>query len=235
MKRLVFDLELVAEDFDAIDDLSQQDLTRYLRQTTDSEQAYERGLENLKRDLTFSPLTAKIIAIGVYDPADDRGAVYYDAGDTHPKDSEQERIKYVAMSEADMLTKFWALAEVTDEFISFFGRSLDAPFLMVRSAIHHIRPTKDLVSNRYNSRSQRGAIHYDLYDLMSFYGALRRRGSLHMWCRAFGIESPKNEMQGSQVADAYKQGNYADIAQYNAADLRATARLFDYWDRYLKF
>lgn len=235
MKRLVFDIEVVAEDWDGLDADSQKNLTRYARDTAVNDAELAKKIEETKREMTFSPLTAKVIAIGVYSPDDERGAVYYDAGETTTEDTEVDGIKYAAMNEADMLTKFWALAEVHDEFISFYGRGLDVPFLMIRSAIHHIKPSKDLMSNRYNSSKFSGAVHYDLYDLLSFYGASRKKGSLHMWCRAFGIKSPKTEMDGSEVAGAYKDGRYFDIAKYNAADLRATAELFDNWDRYLKF
>jgi len=235
MKRLVFDIEVVAEDWDKLDEDTQKNLSRYAKDTALNDEEYDKKLEQTKRELTFSPLSAKVIAIGVYNPDDERGAVYYDAGETKPEDSEEDGIKYVAMSEADMLTKFWGLAEVHDEFISFYGRGMDVPFLMIRSAVHHIKPSKDLMSNRYNSSKFPGAVHYDLYDLLTFYGAARKRGSLNMWCRAFGIKSPKTEMDGSEVAGAYADGKFLEIAKYNVADLKATAALFEIWDRYLKF
>lgn len=234
MKRLVFDIEMVAEDFDSFDETTKHNLTRRIRENAKDEAEYKRELEKLKTELVFNPLTSKIITIGVYDIDEKKGGVYYDAGSAKPDDVELDGIKYAAMNEADMLTKFWSLAEVTNEFISFFGRVSDVPFLMIRSAIHGIKPSKDLISNRYNSSKFPGAIHWDLYDLLTFYGASRKGGSLHMWCRAFGIESPKGEMDGSEVGQAYKDGKYLEIAKYNAADLRATAKLFEYWDRYLK-
>lgn len=235
MKRLVFDIECVAEDWDSFDQTTQDSLTRYARDVARDEADLAHGIEQVKHELVFSPLTSRIIAIGVYDVDEKRGAVYYDAGKTTPDDIEEDGIKYAAMSEADMLTKFWTLAEISDEFISFYGRGNDVPFLMVRSAVHHIRPTKDLISNRYNSSRMPGAIHYDLYDLLTFFGASRKKGSLHMWCRAFGIDSPKGELDGSKVGQAYADGKYLDIARYNVDDLRATAALFEYWDRYLRF
>ncbi len=235
MKRLVFDIECVAEDWDSFDQATKDSLTRYARDNARNEADEQQSIEAVKRELVFSPLTARIIAIGVYDPDEERGAVYYDAGSTKPDDIEEDNIKYAAMTESEMLTKFWQLAEVTDEFVSFYGRGSDAPFLMVRSAIAHIKPTKDLMSNRYNSSRVPGAIHYDLYDLLTFYGASRKKGSLHMWCRAFGIKSPKGELDGSKVGEYFENGKYLDIAKYNARDLIATAQLFEYWDRYLRF
>ena len=234
-KQLSFDIEMVGEDWDSLDEMTQKDLAKALPDKAKEPERYEREFAELKRKLVFSPLTGKVIAIGVYDPAEEKGAVYYDAANTKPEDVEEEGIKYVAMTEAEMLTKFWALAEVTDEFISFFGRRSDAPYLAIRSAIHGIQPSKDLISNRYNSRSQSGAVHYDLADLLSFYGSAMYKGSLHRWCRAFNITSPKaGGMDGADVDQAYKDGKYLEIARYNMEDVKATAKLYEHWNRYLR-
>jgi len=234
-KRLVFDIETIGTDFDKLDPKSQEDLTRYAKSVALTSREYQKMLAEIKETLSLSPLTGEIIAIGVYDPDQAKGAVYYRTEDKKPQDFEQKGIKYVSMTEEEMLIKFWSLAEITDEFISFYGRGLDAPFLMIRSAIHHIKPTKDLMSNRYSSPSK-GVIHYDLYDLLTFYGATRKKGSLHLWCRAFGIKSPKStELDGKKITQYFKQGKYLEIAKYNALDLIATAQLFNYWEKYLKF
>lgn len=233
-KHLVFDIEMVGEDWDSLDELTQKDLTKHLPDQKLYPDQYAQELAEVKDKLVFSPLTGKIVAIGVYDPATDQGAVYYDAGGNTPDDDESDGIKYVAMTEAEMLTKFWTLAEITSEFISFFGRRADVPYMMIRSAVNGVRPTKDLVSNRYNSSSQRGAIHWDLFDLLTFYGSAMYKGSLHRWCRAFGIDTPKSDdMDGSKVGQAYRDGEYLKIARYNAQDLRATAQLFEAWQNYL--
>jgi len=234
-KKLVFDIEMVGEDFDAMDALTQQDLMKSLPDPKVDQKKYDSEFEELERKLVFSPLTGKVIAIGVYNPDDGKGAVHYDAGETKPEDTEIDNIKYVAMTEPEMLTKFWALAEVHDEFISFFGRRSDVPYLMIRSAIHGIRPTRDLTSNRYNNLGAPTATHYDLAELLSFNGLAMYRGSLHRWCRAFSIDTPKtDEMAGDKVGQAYLDGKYLEIAQYNALDIIATAKLYDHWERYFK-
>ncbi|MDP4038536.1 MAG: ribonuclease H-like domain-containing protein [bacterium] len=235
-KKLVFDIETIGADFDKLDPKSQEDLTRYANSAATSKAEYDKMAKEAKETTALSPLTGEIVAIGVYDPDQNKGAVYYRADKEKTEDIEEKGIKYVSMTEEEMLVKFWSLAEITDEFVSFYGRGMDVPFMMIRSAIHHIRPTKDLMSNRYNYSSSRGAIHYDLYDLLTFYGASRKKGSLHLWCKAFGIKSPKStEFEGKKVTQYFKQGKYLEIAKYNALDLRATAELFSYWEKYLKF
>lgn len=233
-KRLVFDLEFVGEDWESLDKITQKDLSKGLPDKKLEPEKYKKDFAELKDKLCFSPLTGKIITLGVYDADENKGAVYYDTGNKKVEDQEIDDIKYVSMTEAEMLTKFWGLAEITDEFISFFGRRSDVPYMNVRSAVHQIRPSKDLVSNRFNSSVQKGATHWDLFDILTYYGNAMYRGSLHRWCRAFNIPTPKTELDGSLVGEYYKKGKYLEIAKYNAQDLRSTSQLFHYWDQYLR-
>lgn len=234
-KKLVFDLEFVGEDFDTFDDVTKHDLAKNLPDKELEPTRYQVEYEAMKNKLVFSPLTGKIITIGVYDPDNEKGAVYYDTEGTDTEEREEDGIKYVPMTEPEMLTKFWALAEVHDEFITFFGRRSDVPYMMIRSAIHGIRPTRDLTSNRYNNLGAPSATHYDVSELLTFNGLAMYKGSLHRWCRAFGIETPKtDDMGGDKVGQAFKDGKYFDIAKYNSLDLKSTAALYAYWERYFK-
>ena len=100
--------------------------------------------------------------------------------------------------------------------------------------VHNVVPTKDLLSNRYLSM-QRGVAHIDLMDQLTFYGAARFRKSLHLFCRALGIESPKaGGTTGDDVATLYKEEKYLDIARYNSGDLFATAALYRRWKEVLR-
>ncbi|HEY4475452.1 MAG TPA: hypothetical protein VJB92_01890, partial [Candidatus Paceibacterota bacterium] len=86
---------------------------------------------------------------------------------------------------------------------------------------------------RYLYQQHADAIHIDLLDQLSFQGAVRRKGSLHLWCRAFGIKSPKSEgITGDDVNLLFKKKKYLEIAKYNAGDLRATKQLFEMWNTY---
>ncbi|NIO19529.1 MAG: 3'-5' exonuclease, partial [Candidatus Aenigmarchaeota archaeon] len=112
---------------------------------------------------------------------------------------EEDDVEYIADTEAGILRMFWEAVRHYDQIITFNGRGFDAPFLIIRSSIHKIQPTKELMPNRYN------LAHVDLLDLLTFYGAVRRKFSLHMWCKAFGIKSPKEEgVTGYEVSDLFK-------------------------------
>lgn len=239
MSTLIFDIETVGEDFDALDSNTQEVLTRWIRKDAGGhgkDEEYARALDDLKEGLGFSPLTGRIVAIGVLDDEREKGAVYFDVGETGLADREEAGIKFKPMSEREMLEHFWRGVAEYDAFVSFNGRGFDVPFLMVRSAIHGIRPSKDLMSNRYLESQDVGAKHIDLLDQLSFYGAVRRKGGLHLWCRAFGIESPKaSGITGDDVKQLFSEGRFEDIAKYNAGDLWATRELYHRWKSYLAF
>ena len=231
---LVFDIETVGEAWEELDETTQHNLSWYLRESSRTDEEYAYEMKELKEGMGLSPLTGFIVAIGVYDTEKEKGAVYFSAPDTPLLESEEEGIKYQAMSEKEMLEQFWRVAAVCNEFVSFNGRGFDAPFLAIRSMVHGIVPTKDLLSNRYVSL-QRGCAHIDLMDQLTFYGAARFRKSLHLFCRALGIKSPKaGGTTGDDVATLYKEQRYLDIARYNAGDLFATAALYTRWKHTLQ-
>jgi uncharacterized protein YprB with RNaseH-like and TPR domain len=231
---LIFDIETVGEAWDALDETTQHNLSWYLRESSKNDEEYEYEMKELKEGMGLSPLTGFIVAIGVYDTEKEKGAVYFSALDREMEASEEEGITYKVMSEKEMLEQFWKVAAVCNEFVSFNGRGFDAPFLAIRSMVHGVVPTKDLLSNRYLSL-QRGCVHVDLMDQLTFYGAARFRKSLHLFCRALGIKSPKaSGTTGDDVAALYAEKKYIDIARYNAGDLFATAALYKRWRETLR-
>ncbi|MCL4406171.1 MAG: ribonuclease H-like domain-containing protein [Patescibacteria group bacterium] len=235
MSKLIFDIETVGENYDTLDETTKESLTRWLKKESVGEEEYEVALEELKAGLGFSPLTGEVVAIGMLDYDQNKGAVYYQAPGQENKDEESDGIKFKQMTEAEMLQAFWEAASKYDEFVTFNGRAFDAPFLMVRSAINKIKPTKDLMSNRYVSSQKFGAVHIDLLDQLTFYGAVRKKGNLHLWSRAFGIESPKAQgVTGDDVGRLFKEKKFLDIAKYNVGDIRATRELYKNWTEYIR-
>ena len=235
MPKLIFDIETIGENFDELDSATQEVLTKWIKKDSESEEEYVKALEELKSGLGFSPLTGQIVAIGVLDYDKNQGVVYFQAPGENFKEFQEENITFKPCTEKEMLENFWKGAEKYNEFITFNGRGFDAPFLAVRSAVHKIKASKDLMSNRYLSSQKFGATHIDLFDQLTFYGAVRRKGGLHLWCRAFGITSPKAQgVTGDDVAQLFKEKKYKEIARYNVGDLNATKELYDYWKNYIK-
>ena len=222
MAKIVFDVETAGRDFESLDETSKEFFLKFAE--TDQEK------EDARNSLSFFPVTAEIITIGMVEVETEKAFVYFQNGN-QPHRSVKGDVTYIAGSEKEILHHFWNHLKNYTHFVTFNGRCFDCPFVMLRSAIHGIRGHKNLMPYRYAITP-----HVDLADQLSFYDALRRKFSLHMWCTAFGIPSPKEEgMTGLQVKDFYKAGRYLDIARYCLGDIYATKKLFQYWDQYLKF
>lgn len=232
MSTLVFDIETIGEAWDDIDSDTQAVLTRWIERTAKNEEEHRALLKDLKDGLGFSPLTGEIVALGGYDAEEERGWVYYQSEEGEEKEIE-DSIILRSRNEKALLESFWEDARRYDTFVTFNGRGFDVPFILIRSMVHGVMPTRDLMSGRYLYQ-QRDAKHVDLQDQLSFYGAVYRRQSLHMYCRAFGIESPKvSGVKGDDVTALFKEGRYEDIARYNARDIIATYELYKKWKAYL--
>lgn len=220
MPRVIFDIETVGADFNTLDDQAQEYLLKAAR--TDEERAL------VPEQLSFSPLTGSIVAIAMLNPDTGKGAVYYQKPGAAAEEREEDGIVYATGDEKGILEKFWRTLAFYDQFVTFNGRAFDGPFLMVRSAVHQVKPSKNLVPYRY------GDEHIDLYDRLGFFGAVRRTMSLHMWCQALGIPSSKaNGVTGYDVPRLFAEGRADDIARYCMDDVRATAELWRVWDAYI--
>ena len=235
MPKLVIDIESAGKNLTDFDPISQDYFRQWAKTSAAEEDDFDFELQKIEEGFSLSPLTAEVVCIGMLNPETDKGMVYYRSGNER-KEFEENNIKFSSMSEPEMLKNFWEQAKFYDEFITFNGRGFDIPFLMIRSAIHKIKPSKNLLSNRYLNNQFGGAKHIDLQDQFQFYGATwgKRGYNLHMFCQAFGIKSPKNEgVSGAHVKEMFDQGEYERIARYNVGDIRATAALYKYWQKYM--
>lgn len=234
MSTLIFDIETVGEDFDLMDDTTQHVLTKWVRETAQNDDEYVHDLNVIKSRLGFSPFTGSVVSIGMYDLEKQKGAVYYQHPGREGAEAVIDDVKYKVLSEKEMVQLFWQKAKNYDTFVTFSGYQFDVPFLLIRSAVHRIRPTRNLMTNRYLS-SQKQVKHIDLADQLSYYGAMRKKPSLHLVCRAFGIESPKAEgVSGDDVGRLFVNQDYTTIASYNIRDVIATKDVYLRWQEYLK-
>ncbi|MEK7634368.1 MAG: ribonuclease H-like domain-containing protein [Patescibacteria group bacterium] len=232
INKLILDIETVGADFNSFDETTQDSLTRWIKKESNGNEDYQTALDDLKNGLGFSPLTGEIVAIGILDYDKNQGAVYFQAPNQEIKESQEENFKLKQMTEKEMLEQFWQIADKYGEFITFNGRGFDVPFIMVRSAVYNIRPTKNLMEGRYLYQ-QRSCKHIDLQDQLTFYGATRKKGSLHLWSNLFNIKSPKADgITGDDVGRLFKEKKFLDIARYNTGDLKATKELYDKWNNY---
>ncbi|TLY33151.1 MAG: hypothetical protein E6K56_01595 [Ignavibacteria bacterium] len=137
----------------------------YLLKSAETEHARETEVQKL----SLSPLTARIVAIGMLNPETMAGKVLYQSPNQERSGPDERNIEYHAGNEEQIVRQFWDDVRHYDQFITFNGRSFDCPFIMLRSAMLSIPPTRNLMPYRYDS-----SVHCDLLDQLTFYGAVRR-------------------------------------------------------------
>lgn len=232
MATLIFDIETVGDPWDGLDAVTQESLSRWVLRTSKDKESYDFLMDDLKAGLGFSPLTGKVVAIGLYDKERKQGAVYYTGNQNEVDVTEGEYI-FKQRSEKEMLEDFWEGARSYDIFVTFNGRAFDVPFLLHRSVANGVMPTCDLMEGRYLYQ-QKNIQHIDLQDQLTFYGAMSKKPNLHLFCKAYGIESPKaSVVAGDEVAQLFFEKRFRDIALYNSRDVKATALLYEKWLMYL--
>jgi len=231
MNQLVFDIETAGEEFSSLDIVSQNLLEKKFKRTAQNEEE----LEEEKEKLSFFAPTNQIVAIGMLNPQTKNGLVYFQ--NKEKISLKEEGVEYFSFSsEKELLLGFWEIITPYQQFITFNGYNFDVPVLMLRSAMNEIRPSKNLMTNRYLERQPYNLQHIDLADQLSFYGAKKDYLSLHFWTRAFNIDSPKEgELTGEKVTQYFREGKTLEIAKYCFKDVIATAALFEKWEKYLKF
>ncbi|MGD8307291.1 MAG: ribonuclease H-like domain-containing protein [Ignavibacteria bacterium] len=227
MRKIIFDIETCAYPFNSLTESQQEYLLRYAEKEIDADRRKEQ-IDQSIRYMSLYPLTAKCIAIGIYDIDKSKSFVYYESAEAEEWQSEDKLIHCKGLSEEEMLKSFWKIIDVTDTVVTFNGRNFDIPFLMIRSAMLKVKPAKNLMGNRYDINT-----HIDLLDQFTFYG-ITRKFNLDFYCKAFGIESPKTkEISGMEVKNLYEAGKLKEIASYCAKDIYATYQLYEIWNNYL--
>jgi hypothetical protein len=220
MKRVVFDIETLAFPLETFDDVQQE----YLLKFADTEEKREQALLQLN---LYAP-TARIIAIGMLNPETNAGKVFYQSDVKEEFTSEDGKVGFISGSEKEILERFWGAIKHYDQFITFNGRTFDCPFVMLRSAIIGVSPTRNLVPYRYDAST-----HCDLLDQLSFYSAVKKF-NLDFYCKVFGIKSPKSEgITGLDLGDLFREKKFLEIARYCVGDVQAEAELFNIWNKYL--
>ncbi|MBD3299737.1 MAG: hypothetical protein GF347_00090 [Candidatus Moranbacteria bacterium] len=236
MYSLVLDIETFGENYDKMDKKTKEALTYWIERESLSETEYKKNIDKVKDRLALSPYTGKIVSIALLNPETSRGAVYFQAPKIKIKPYEKKGVKFICGTEKELLENFWQTAEKYNEFVTFNGQGFDIPYLIIRSAVNKVKPSKNLMSNRYYRSQDPKAKHVDLMDQLTFYGAVYSRPNLHLVCRAFGVKSPKEEdISGQDVAKLFKLGQYKKIAEYNLRDVIATAELYKRWKEFIKF
>ena len=233
MSYLVFDIETIGQKFESMDKKTKDIVKGWAEKNAEEEDGknVKKELEKIKNGFPLSPYLGEIVAVSVLDH-EGNGGTYFQAPKGGVEDFEEEGIRYRVCTEKQILERFWDVARHYMCFVSFNGRRFDVPYLVTRAAINGIKPTRDLMTNRYVTM-QRNVTHIDLQDQLTFYGAMYPAPNLHFATNSFGIKSPKTgDITGADVPEAFEKKRYKEIAEYCMADVFATRELYEKYKEY---
>jgi hypothetical protein len=114
-----------------------------------------------------------------------------------------------------------------ETLVSFNGRSYDIPVLVHFFASRGMKIPK-ILKDAFQQKRWQYRPHVDLREAFCGSG-LYNQGTLHDYCIAYGVDSPKKSCDGSKVSELYAAGKFQEIAEYNLADAIATYKLYQKW------
>jgi DNA polymerase elongation subunit (family B) len=195
---LVVDIETVSQETDRIPPRALE----ILLGNAEDDEAREAIVDRMGLD----PCTGRIICIGVHWIEVDRSRVYCQS------------------DERELLSNFWSdLVQIRPtRFVTFNGKSFDFPYINIRSAILDVLPPRDLLLDTRRFATDR---HFDVREALTNYDRYKK-GTLEFFCEVFGVTSPKDGIDGSQVGEHFRQGRLDEIAKYCLADCKATGELY---------
>jgi predicted PolB exonuclease-like 3'-5' exonuclease len=123
--------------------------------------------DEIAEDFALSPMTGKILGIGMLLPETDMA--------TYIEDTEIEMLKYLG----DLFAKG------VGKIITFNGKGFDIPFLKIRSAILGV-PIPPIFNKKYDVDR-----HFDVREVLTNFGA-NQKGTLKQWAIVFGLEPQKD-------------------------------------------
>jgi 3'-5' exonuclease len=134
-------------------------------------------------------------------------------------------IKSYTGEERDILsTLSESVFSKADTLCAHFGKGFDFPVLARKYLINRL-PVPRLLDTKGMKPWEIPLV--DTQELWKF-GDLRHSCSLDLLAHLFGIPSPKQNMDGSQVAEYFYAGRIKEIAEYCEADVRTLASVYEY-------
>lgn len=123
-------------------------------------------------------------------------------------------------TEKEILIKFWQSAFNVNRFIGHNIWNFDLPFIYKRSIINGVKPRGDISFARY-----RNIPIYDTLQEWELWG-FGKAQKLDTLARVLGLPTSKDEMDGSQVWQYYKQGRMDEICKYCMKDVELTRKVY---------
>ncbi|HSA83799.1 MAG TPA: ribonuclease H-like domain-containing protein [Patescibacteria group bacterium] len=121
--------------------------------------------------------------------------------------------------EKQMLKDFWKAGNGVWRFVGHNIWGFDLPFIYKRSIIYGVRPIM-LPFARYRN--------VPIYDTMMEWELwnMQNRQKLDTLAKVLGLPTSKDEMDGSMVAEYFKQGRIEEINKYCMKDVELTRKIY---------
>jgi predicted PolB exonuclease-like 3'-5' exonuclease len=122
--------------------------------------------------------------------------------------------------ESAQLRQFWQLAADFDQFIGHHILEFDLPFIIKRSIVHRVKPTKELSFSRHQS--------VPIFDTKKEWDSWSNTPatSLDTLAKLFGFQTSKQGIDGSQVYDFWQAGRFQEIYDYCKRDVELTRKIY---------
>lgn len=129
-------------------------------------------------------------------------------------------VESLSGDEKEMLEKFWKLVSDVDQFIGHNILEFDLKFIVQRSIILKVKPTRPLDFRKYQKTP--------IYDIMHEWTHWGRDGvAMDALAHAMDIPSSKDGgIDGSQVHEFYKAGKGQEIIDYCSRDVEVTRAIY---------
>jgi hypothetical protein len=180
----------------------------------------EAGIEDKWRKTSFDGALGHICVIGMAVDGGEPVAIYsHEYGNPLA-----ERNMLAQFFEAVELAGSRALSGGTRSTVApvFVGHNLidfDLRFIFQRAVMLGIKPPACIP---FDAKPWDKSV----FDTMTAWAGVRNRVSLDKLCKAFGIETPKDGIDGSKVWDYVKAGKIDEVAAYCARDVEATRKVY---------
>jgi len=134
---------------------------------------------------------------------------------------------YTGLNEGELLNDFKTDLEkfegqvIDARICAHYGKGFDFPYLGKRMLINRIKIPKSLDSSNLKPWEQLNLDTQEIWKLGGFNSA-----GLPALCMAFGLETPKDDLDGSKVSAAFHAGDIDRIALYCEKDVVALINVF---------
>lgn len=124
-----------------------------------------------------------------------------------------------AGDEKTMLQNFWKAAEGVHRYVGHNIWAFDLPFIYKRSIINGVKPIPLNFARYRNIPIYDTMMEWELWNMM-------KSQKLDTLAKVLGLPTSKDEMDGSMVAEYFKQGKIEDIKRYCMKDVELTRKVY---------